>query len=42
MVAAQYIKAKRQFDRPVRFDIIELLGDGINHIENAYDSRIRM
>ena len=42
MMAAQYIKCKKLFDIPARFDVIEIVGDWINHIENAFESRIRM
>ena len=41
-VAASYIKYKALYDRPVRFDVIEVLDSKwIRHIENAFESRIR-
>ena len=42
MMAAQYIKTKRLFDAAARFDVIEVCGSWINHIENAFESQIRM
>lgn len=40
-VASAYIHAKRLYDYPVRFDVIEICEGKINHIENAFDSYIR-
>ena len=34
--AAKYYFSGREMDVTVRFDIIELLGGGINHIEDAF------
>lgn len=42
MMAAQYIKTKKLLDAPVRFDVIEVAGSFINHIENAFESQIRI
>ena len=40
--AASYIKYKSLYDSPARFDVIEVLDNKfINHIENAFESRIR-
>lgn len=36
--AALYLQEKRLYDVPVRFDVIEVLPDGIRHIENAFDA----
>lgn len=36
LVAMQYIQSHKLLDRPVRFDCIEILGDTITHIENAF------
>ncbi|MBR6766449.1 MAG: YraN family protein [Clostridia bacterium] len=33
-----YLQENRLEDAPVRFDIIEILPDGVNHIENAFDA----
>lgn len=35
-VATQYQKRYDLFDRPCRFDVIEILGDEITHIKNAF------
>lgn len=35
-VAQVYIKQHRLFNFPCRFDVIEILGEEINHIENAF------
>jgi putative endonuclease len=41
--AALYIKLKRAFDLPARFDVIEVLDNAfINHIRDAFESKIRM
>ena len=36
--AALYMQEKGLDDAPVRFDVIEVLPDGIRHIENAFDA----
>ncbi len=36
--AALYLQENRLADAPVRFDVIEVLPDGIQHIENAFDA----
>ena len=36
--ARLYLQENGLEDAPVRFDIIEVLPDGINHIENAFDA----
>lgn len=36
--AQLYLQENRLEDVPVRFDIIEVLPDGIRHIENAFDA----
>lgn len=33
---ARFYYANREFDRTVRFDIIEVTKEGVNHIENAF------
>ena len=33
-----YLQENRLEDAPVRFDVIEILPDGVNHIENAFDA----
>lgn len=35
-VALYYLKQHKMLDFPCRFDVIEILGDDINHIENAF------
>ena len=35
-VALGYIKFNNLFDKPVRFDVIEVLGEEISHIEDAF------
>ena len=35
-VAQQYIKQKKITDKPIRFDVIEVLNDKINHIISAW------
>ncbi len=35
-VAEIYINQHRLFDAPCRFDVVEVLGEEINHIENAF------
>lgn len=37
-VASAFIHSKRLFDKPVRFDVLEICGEEINYIENAFDS----
>lgn len=36
--ALLYLQENRLQDVPVRFDVIEVLPDGIRHIENAFDA----
>ena len=33
---ARYYFSRRQIDCTVRFDVIEVTGEGVNHIENAF------
>ena len=35
-VATTYLKFNKKIDASCRFDVIEILGDEINHIENAF------
>lgn len=35
-VALYYLKQFNQMDSPCRFDVIEIVGDNLNHIENAF------
>jgi putative endonuclease len=35
-VATLYLKSKNKLNSPARFDVIEVLGDEINHIKNAF------
>ena len=35
-IALFYQKKKRLLDMPIRFDVVEVLGEEINHIENAF------
>lgn len=35
-VALYYLKQFKLLESPVRFDVIEIIGDNINHIENAF------
>ena len=35
-LALYYLRAKHKFDTPIRFDVIEVIGDDINHIINAF------
>lgn len=35
-VALYYLKQFKLLDTPCRFDVIEIVGDNINHIENAF------
>lgn len=37
-VASVYIRSKKLYDLPVRFDVIEICGEEINHIEDAFES----
>lgn len=39
--ASVYIRNKRLYDQPVRFDVIEIDEGEVNHIENAFDSYLR-
>lgn len=36
MAAQFYLKDKKLYDQPCRFDVIEVLDGEINHIENAF------
>ena len=36
LVAEQFMNGGDLYDEPMRFDVIEVLGDDINHIENAF------
>lgn len=36
--ATLYLQEKDLTDAPVRFDVVEVLPDGIRHIENAFDA----
>lgn len=36
MVASNYLKQKRLVNQKVRFDVIDILGDKITHIENCF------
>ena len=36
LVAQGYIKYKKLFDVSCRFDVVEIMGDKITHIENAF------
>ena len=36
MVATSYLKKYRLFDKPCRFDIVEILGDEITIIKSAF------
>ena len=36
MVASYYLQKTKQFNKVCRFDVIEILGDKINHIQNAF------
>ena len=36
--AMLYLQENRLEDAPVRFDIVEILPDGVKHIENAFDA----
>ncbi|HHW89614.1 MAG TPA: YraN family protein [Clostridiales bacterium] len=40
-VAITYIKQNNLFDMPVRFDVVEIIGDEINLIKDAFSSNIR-
>lgn len=35
-VATYYLKEKRLYDQPCRFDVVDILGDKITHIEDAF------
>ena len=35
-IATYYLKQNKLFDSPCRFDVIEVLGEEINHIPNAF------
>ena len=36
MVATQYLKSTNKLNTPCRFDVVEILGDEIEHIENCF------
>ena len=36
LTAQCYLKGKRLYDQPCRFDCIEIVGNYLNHIENAF------
>lgn len=36
LVATQYLMKHNLFDSKIRFDCVEILGDNITHIENAF------
>ncbi len=36
LVASVYLQKFKQVQVPIRFDVIEILNDKINHIENAF------
>ncbi len=36
MVATWYLQKTKNFDKNCRFDVIEILGENINHIQNAF------
>ena len=36
LVATQYMQSHKLWDKKVRFDCVEILGDAITHIENAF------
>lgn len=36
MVATQYLKSTNKLNTPCRFDVVEILGDKIEHIENCF------
>ena len=36
LVAQMFLKQYKLFDSDVRFDVIEIIGDELNHIENAF------
>ena len=40
MFAQCYVVAKRMADKNIRFDVIEILDDQINHILSAFDGNI--
>ena len=35
-VAMGYLKEKRLFEKPCRFDVVDILGEEITHIEDAF------
>jgi len=39
--AMYYINAHRFHNRPMRFDVVEVTDEGVNHIEDAFYSPIR-
>ena len=36
-VAMEYVKKHRYFDMNMRFDVVAILRDNVNHIKNAFD-----
>ena len=36
LVATYYLQKTQNFDKICRFDVIEILGENINHIQNAF------
>ena len=36
LVATYYLQKTKNFDKICRFDVIEILGENINHIQNAF------
>ena len=40
-VASQYIRFNKLYDYPVRFDVIEVCGEELDHIEDAFDSYLK-
>ena len=36
IVASYYLQKTKNFDKVCRFDVLEILGENINHIQNAF------